>query len=257
MSSQLNMHQSLPRPKPLSRSKYADRLQECGEFVFGGFDTVKRRSRWQSFFKQRIGAAFDGKIIVDIGCFDAEFLTRIAGKFPKSGFVGLDWKAKALYDGGARIAALGLQNIALLHARGQDLPVLFGENEVDELWIFHPDPFDKENQLNQRLISAPWLSAAHGVLRNEASIVALKTDHPEYYRSAVEFFAEGNPLRRLFDVAMTSSDYWHDHAALAHTAGRYFQGETTGFETRFRNKRMPIHYLELQKRSAQADLTPR
>ena len=52
---------------------------------------------------------------------------------------------------------------------------------------------------------------------------------------------------RLFEVTLTTADYWNDPAALSHTAGRAYAGETTAFENRFLRKRQPIHLVELRR----------
>ena len=85
------------------------------------------------------------------------------------------------------------------------------------------------------------------VLRGPGSILILKTDHREYYESALELAASIS-LCKYFEVTATSSDFWADPDSLARAAARDFAGAATSFEDRFRRKRKPIHYLELSRR---------
>src|SRR5688572_10229461 len=99
---------------PHRRNPYADRLSEFGAFAFGDDDAFAHRGRWRAFFRERIGPAFDGRVVFEIGCADAEFLARVAARHPTTAFVGMDWKPRTVYEGAARIAGLGLANVALL-----------------------------------------------------------------------------------------------------------------------------------------------
>lgn len=276
----------------LPRSAYSAKLREFPDFAFGDHAAFQHRGQWQDYFRRRIGPTFDGRLILEIGCFDAEYLSTIAAKYPTSGFVGLDWKCKPLYDGARRIAELGVGNVALLRARGQDVAKLFADGELDEIWVFHPDPCDRDVELKNRLIAEPFLMDVHRVLRDSTSVLALKTDHPGYYQWVLGLFGMPEPqaflgardegtnrimfqgasragtprvrardlmrgqdlpkpseaIRRRFEVAMNSANYWADSTALAHTATRCFSGEVTLFESRFVRKRMPIYYFELRKK---------
>ena len=127
-------------PRPLPRSAYANKLRDFPDFTFPDGDAFIRRGQWRSFFQERIGPTFDNRIILELGCADASLLTTVAAKHPTTAFIGLDWKCKPLYDGATRITTLNLSNIALLRSRAQDILEIFGEREVDEIWLFHPDP---------------------------------------------------------------------------------------------------------------------
>lgn len=264
----------------LPRSRFAPRLGEYAEIVLTGESATAHAGRWGEVFKARISAAFGGRVIFEVGCFDADFLCRVAKKHPSVGFVGLDWKAKAIYDGAKRVMEGGLSNVLLIRGRGQSVSLIFGEGELDELWLFHPDPFDGPGELGQRLFGESFLVEAHRSMRAGGRVV-LKTDHPGYFQWALALMAQAEPaefrrigesgtlprakrnelaregelpprseaLGRLFSVAEVSADYWDDEAVLRRTAGRCFAGEQTGFESRFAGKGLAIYYLELERRS--------
>ena len=228
-------------------------------------------------FFDRIGRSYGNRIVLEIGCFDAAYLCAIANKHPNCAFIGLDWKARSVHDGAKRIAETGLKNVALLRGRAQDLRRIFADREVDEIWLFHPDPCDRDIELKNRLISEPFLGDVHEVLRDSTSTLSLKTDHPGYYQWVLSLFGLEEPVwfhspdaksprvrrrdlmtvanlppqsaavRRRFEVGMNSADFWNDPAAIAHTGSRYFAGETTLFERRFIKKRQPIYYFEIRK----------
>ena len=272
----------------LPRSVYAERFRDFADFTFGDAGDAgafEHRGQWGSFFEKRMGTAFNGRVILEMGCFDAAYLSNIAAKFPDTAFIGVDWKCKALYDGAQRIAGFGLRNIALLRCRAQDVLKIVAPGEVDEIWVFHPDPCARDVELKNRLIGEPFLIDVHQALRDGTSTLSLKTDHPGYYQWVLGLLglpephwfgadaghrqlASPSPRLRLrdlmprqyiprysaaicsrFEVTMNSSDYWNDPAALAHCAARLFSGNLTLFETRFVTRQLPIYYLELRKKS--------
>jgi tRNA (guanine-N7-)-methyltransferase len=227
------------------RSNYAGRLSEFPGIVLADEAAFAHRNTWGDFFRQRIGPRFNGRVIFEIGCFDAVYLARIAAKYPETAFVGLDWKCKAIYLGAAHISALGLANIVLLRGRGQEVSRIFGEREIDEVWLFHPDPCDKPIELKNRLIAAPFLQDLTPVLKSDG-LLCLKTDHFGYYESAMSACG-ASALQHRFKVTANSNDFWNDPAVLAHTSSRCFANETTLFERRFLKKKHPIHYFEIRK----------
>lgn len=226
------------------RSVFADRLLEFREFTFSDGAEFQRRGAWCEFFRLRIGGSFNGRVIFEIGCNDGALLARVAARHPTIAFIGIDWKCRALYSAAERIAGTELRNVALLHGRAQDISRFFADDELDEIWLFHPDPCDKPNELRNRLFANPFLLDALRVLRAGASLI-LKTDHPAYYQAA--FDVSGN-VADHYNVSVSSSDFWNDPDVQHATASRYFASESTFFETRYRKKRQPIHYLELTKR---------
>ncbi len=239
----------MPVRRTMSRSVYADRLADFPDYALADDAVLGQSGRWRTIFEERIGDPFDGRIILEIGCFDAQFLASIAAQHPRTAFIGIDWKCRAIYDGAARIAELALKNIVLLRARGNDLLSIFAPRELDEIWIFHPDPCDKEAEVKNRLVAKPFLLAAHQVLKDRTGLLSLKTDHLGYYRSVMDLLgpAADPALADLFEIRAKSIDFWHDPAALSHAAARYFSGKTTLFERRFIKRRVPICYCESRK----------
>jgi tRNA (guanine-N7-)-methyltransferase len=223
------------------RSVYADRLLEFRDFVFSEGAEFHRRGTWRDYFRDRVGPAFDRRLIFEIGCNDASFLTRVAAKHPTAAFIGIDWKCRALHTAAERVAAAGLSNVALRHGRAQEIRRMFDDGELDEIWVFHPDPCDKPRELSNRLVAEPFLREVRRVLCAGGSLV-LKTDHADYYRTATEACEAASGL---FTVSARSSDFWNDAAIRSVAAKHCFAGEVTTFESRFIRKRQPIFYLQL------------
>jgi len=246
-------------PRRLPRSNYAARLGEFTDFVFTEGQAFAWAGRWREYFASRIGAKFDGRVMLELGCSDGEVLTTLAARHPETAFVGLDWKCRPLHAAGARCAALKLNNLALLRARAQDISRIFAPREIDEIWLFHPDPCDSAVELKNRLIADQFLIDAHQAL-GSGGILALKTDHRGYYEwtlarraggaahkiDAAHASASGDALRPMFKITVNSCNFWNDPEAQSKTASRLFAGQMTPFESRFVRKRLPIYYIEMR-----------
>jgi tRNA (guanine-N7-)-methyltransferase len=256
----------------IRRNIFAERLAQFPKLVLSGERVFENHGRWREVFRERIGAAFDNRLIFEVGCSEGDALCEIAAKHPGTAFVGVDWKVKSLYAAASKVAERGLRNVMLLRGRAQDVGRIFAPGELDEVWVFHPEPCDKPKELRNRLIAEPFLVDVHGVLRGTGSRLCLKTDHAGYYQWTLALLGlpepawgprvkprdlvraddlppRSNAVLGRFDVALTSADFWNDAGALGHTNRHAFAGVVTPFERRFRAKRLPIYYVELAKRA--------
>ncbi|MBI3544107.1 MAG: hypothetical protein HY075_12625 [Deltaproteobacteria bacterium] len=256
---------------------YAQRIGEFASFVFNEPD-IDRAGKWRDFFVARAGAD-PRRLICEVGCSNAFFLGDIAARNQNTGFVGIDWKFKIVYKGARRVESLGLKNVALLRCHAQLLTRIFGEGEVDELWVFFPDPWAKKPQLKHRLLQESFLGAAHRVLKPGGRLY-VKTDHPGYFQWLLALFgAEQPPLpeysarnpavrsysarqvkvrrleddnlpppsdvvRRAFALERYSTDYWGGSFV---EPAAMFAGAKTLFEETFVKEGLPIYYLELAR----------
>jgi len=230
-------------PAPARRSRFADRLLDFPDLVFSDGRELQRRGQWRDFFAERMGTEFDGRVIFEIGCNDAGLLATVASKHPRSAFIGIDWKCRALHAAAERVAQAELRNVALLHARAQEINCIVAYAELDELWIFHPEPLDTPREIQNRLLCEPFLIDVHHVLRDGGAVI-LKTDHRGYFDAVLELLGR---MRDRFDMGTTSFDFWNDGAAQSAVAARAFAGEVSAFENRFVRKRKPIHYVEVHR----------
>jgi tRNA G46 methylase TrmB len=255
----------------------------------GGDDCFTLRGRWAAHFRDRLSDRFPRRIVLEVGCADAKFLATVAARHPDVGFVGLDWKFKQIHDGAARLQAAGLKNVMLLRGRAADLPRIFAPGEIDEAWVFHPEPCDEPKQRANRLVTGPFLQMLAPLLRDDTATVAIKTDHVGYFQWVLGVMGEPAPpaitaalhaaataapmptgwpnirLRELlaaddvparspaamahFVVTAVSADFWNDHPVLARVSGCCYANLQTPFEQRFVQKHRPIYFVELCKRT--------
>jgi tRNA (guanine-N(7)-)-methyltransferase len=215
----------------------AERLRQFADIVDVGEAAFRHRGRWADLFPNT-----DGRLVIEIGCFDGQLLATSAARWPTAGFVGIDWKAGSLADAAERVKAASITNVRLIRGRGQDLCRQFADGEVAQVWLFHPEPCDRPKEQSNRLMSPAFLADVHRVLRGgDSSRFILKTDHAEYYLHTLALLEDS----RQFRIVHRSADYWNDKTAQDHAHA--FAAEVTPYEARYRRKRLPIHYVELAK----------
>ncbi len=258
---------------------YADRLQEFSTFVLNDTDAHALAQGWHKHFSERMPKP-PAKLTLEIGCSNAEFLCAVARLHPEIAFVGIDWKFKVVYKGAKRIHRDGLKNAMLVRGTAHDLSKIFGQGELDEIWVFFPDPWAKKGQLKHRLLQEQFLLAAHKALKPNGRIF-VKTDHPGYFQWVLALFGEPEPVlpeysatapeersmrsrqiqvRRLekdylpaanaavqaaFKLDTYSTDYWGDKKGRAATP---FSETPTLFEQLFVKDGLPIYYFELARK---------
>lgn len=237
-----------------------------------------RRGRWREVMGG--GEWSLSRLVVDVGCAEGGLVAEMAMRHPDAVFIGMDWKAQGLKATATQLAARSRSNAILVHGRAMDLGQVFSPGEVDGILLFHPEPCDAPKQAANRLMNPAFLRVAHEVIRPGGTFT-LKTDHPGYYQWALGLFGLEQPewferarqagsgggrpgeprvrvrdvvppesvpsrharLSELFTVTQRRDDYWADPLP-----GRVYSEQVSGYERKFRDKRLPIYLLELTRR---------
>lgn len=102
----------------------------------------------------------------EIGFGQAPFILNHAIKNPQRIIVGAEVRKKAVDLLQEKIVSQNLQNILALHGNGHiSLEDVFNDHTVDNIFIFHPDPWMKRRHYNRRVINDDILSLAHKKLK--------------------------------------------------------------------------------------------
>jgi tRNA (guanine-N(7)-)-methyltransferase len=268
------------------QNPYQEKLDEHSGIVFSlnrnnpKQDRLPPKAEWKTYFLSKTGVD-PQKTILEIGCSNAHFLTACAQQEPNIGFVGCDWKIKIIYNAGTYIKKHSLKNIALLRANAIELQRAFGESEIDEIWIFFPDPWAKKSQLKNRLIQPQFLHEIYPLLKKSGKIY-FKTDHPGYFQWVLAYFGIDSPsfnfnyeglsskekrtrtnkqievrlphskdelpkpnqdVIKQFRCARYSTDFWKE---CAQDTSLIFSREKTLFEKSFLEQGLPVYFIELE-----------
>ena len=117
----------------------------------------------------------DNKICMEIGCGHGDYSIALAQKFPDINFVGLDMRATRVYIGAKEALNENYNNAAFIVARADQLPEIFSDKKIDEIWIPFPDSLPRRRDASKRLISSKFLEVYKKIISPDG-IINFKTD---------------------------------------------------------------------------------
>ncbi len=127
--------------------------------------------------------------VLDLGCGNGRFLIGSALARPGVDHLGVDALPVVVRYATRRANQRGLTNLrfAVGDAR-QVLEQRIAPGSLDELHVYHPQPYYDPRQVGRRLISPAFLALAHAALR-PGGLLVLQTDNPGYWRYMLEVVA--------------------------------------------------------------------
>ena len=160
--------------------------------LLGAFDTeIDLKGKWsEKHFKN------NKPLVLELACGRGEYCLGLAEIYPDKNFIGVDIKGARLWRGATNAREKNLENIAFLRTRIEQLELFFGENEVSEIWITFPDPF--EGKENRRLTANKFLDVYKKLVSANASI-QLKTDAISLYEYTQEVLSNRSDIKVLVD----------------------------------------------------------
>ncbi len=151
-------------------------------------------------------------ILLELACGKGDYTVALAKDFPDKNFIGVDIKGSRIWRGAKTALESSIHNVAFLRTRIEFIDRFFAPNEVDEIWITFPDPF--EGKPNRRLTSAPFLDRYRRILK-PGGIMHLKTDSPLLYEFSHEVIRDDSACT----IQYTNDDIYSkplDFPELAH-----------------------------------------
>lgn len=141
--------------------------------------------------------------VVDLGCGNGRYLIGSSVDRPDRDHLGIDLVQVAIDHAAHRANARGLQNVRFV--TGDANRWLFErltEDSVDEIHVYHPQPYYEEADRSHRLLTAEFLARTWKVLR-ERGMLVLQTDNKAYWQYLLQ------AVRRHFDAEVVPGP-WPD-----------------------------------------------
>ena len=157
------------------------------------FDEVELKGKWK---EKHFGN--NNPLVLELACGRGEYALALARENPDKNYLGLDVKGARIWKGASIAIEEGLDNVAFLRTRIEQINLFFDKAEVDEIWITFPDPFLRKSKANRRLTSMQFLNRYKDILK-DGGIIHLKTDDPTLYEFSQEQFEECDFVEVLYD----------------------------------------------------------
>lgn len=207
---------------------YMFKLLDYPEYIIYDNEKMKeKKSKWREYFKN------DNPIALEIGTGSGNFLKELAARNPNKNYIGLEIRFKRICLCAEKCRKRSLKNIALLRKRGEELEDFLSENEISELYINFPDPW--EGTEKNRIIQEKLFKLLEKIMKKDG-VLYFKTDHDIYYQDVLNLV---NSLEN-FKVIYHTNDL--------HNSDKAVDNIKTEFEQLFLHKHNKnINYIEIKK----------
>lgn len=145
---------------------FSNVIQPTRKEVTEGFSL---KGNWKAHFKN------EHPIVLELGCGKGEYTVGLAKRNPNKNFIGIDIKGARFWRGAKTALEEGLPNVAFLRTQIELVDLLFGKDEVSEIWITFPDPQIKYKRTKHRMTNASFLEKYKRILVPNG-LMHLKTD---------------------------------------------------------------------------------
>ncbi len=126
-------------------------------------------------------------IYLEIGSGKGEFLIKMAKKFPKLSFIGVEKNVTCAGITAKKMVEADVKNAKLIYADAQQLLPNFKDGSVKTIFLNFSDPWPKKRHHKRRLTSDLFLKEYLRVLAKGGRLI-FKTDNSDLFKDSLEYF---------------------------------------------------------------------
>ena len=227
-SSQLQISRTRSIPVP---NEYILALQ--GEYSPWSYDEERAPTFRGSWREKAFLATGDIPVDLEIGTGNGLHFAHRAAAHPERLLIGLELKYKPLIQSIRRVRKVGGENARIARYNAYLVPELFVAGEINDVFIFFPDPWEKARNHKHRIIQDEFLGRIFEMQR-PGSRLYFKTDSRDYFTWALTRFQ-----RSRYAVEGHTFDLHQSEFAVGNFV--------TQFEQIFIRQGVPIGYACLRK----------
>ena len=127
----------------------------------------------------------DNPIHIEIGMGKGKFIHTMAKLNPHINYVGIEKYSSVLLRAVQKMEEEEVPNLKFLRMDAEDIVKVFGEGEVDQIYLNFSDPWPKDRHAKRRLPSREFL-ARYDVILKKGGKLEFKTDNRGLFDFAVE-----------------------------------------------------------------------
>ena len=122
---------------------------------------------------------------IEIGMGKGRFIMDLAALHPEINYIGIEKYSSVLLRAIQKMEEEELPNLKFIRMEAEDITKVFGEHEVDKIYLNFSDPWPKDRHAKRRLPSKEFL-ARYDVILKPDSRLEFKTDNRGLFDFAVE-----------------------------------------------------------------------
>ena len=135
--------------------------------------------KWEELFKN------ENPIHAEIGMGKGAFITKMAQRFPKINYVGIEKYSSVLVRALEKQEELKLPNLYFLRMEAEYIEDVFDEGSIERIYLNFSDPWPKERHAKRRLTSKVFLKRYENILK-EGGEIEFKTDNIALFEFSLE-----------------------------------------------------------------------
>ncbi len=141
------------------------------------------RGKWLELFEN------NNPLHVEIGTGKGRFLMTLAEQNPDINYIGIEKFSSVLIRAIEKQRELALPNLYFIRMDAENIEEVFGEGEVDRIYLNFSDPWPKDRHAKRRLTSKQFFARYNKVL-DKMGRVEFKTDNRDLFDFSVESVKE-------------------------------------------------------------------
>ena len=192
------------------------------------------KGHWKQWFAEEKGMTGAHPLYIEIGMGKGKFLTTLAAQNPNKLYVGIEKYSSVLLRALEKQEELQLPNLCFIRMDAETIGEIFGEQEVDGIYLNFSDPWPKDRHAKRRLTSVQFLGRYEGIL-SDAGQVEFKTDNQDLFQFSLDSAEEAG-----WNIVASTWNLHHDEIL---NAGNVM----TEYEERFSEMGNPICKMILKK----------
>ncbi len=203
-----------------------------GKFAEWAYDE-ERAKEHRGAWRKTYGKSPADPLDLEIGTGNGYFFAHRASSAADRSLIGMEVKYKPLIQSIRRARNAGATNARIVRYDASCLEDIFADEELNHVFIHHPDPWPRQRDWKHRLIQPEFLKILWGLMR-PGSFINFKTDSEDYYDWALPIF-EASQFQKLRATRDLHKSAWATENFITH------------FESLFLQKGQPIFYCRYEK----------
>jgi tRNA (guanine-N7-)-methyltransferase len=131
----------------------------------------------------------DNPVHIEIGMGKGRFISTLAAQNPDINYVGIEKYSSVLLRAVEKQDELQLSNLRFIRMDAENICEVFGEGEVDRIYLNFSDPWPKDRHAKRRLTSRQFFARYNTILAPSGR-VEFKTDNKALFDFSVEEVSE-------------------------------------------------------------------
>ncbi len=127
----------------------------------------------------------DHPLRIEIGMGKGRFINSLAEREPSVDFLGIEKYSTVLLKAVRRFSKDPLSNLRFIRMDAEYITDVFGEGEIDRIYLNFSDPWPKDRHAKRRLTSSAFLNRYRKLLK-PGGLVEFKTDNRDLFDFSVE-----------------------------------------------------------------------